>query len=155
MTSKSKILAFLFVLTLGAILLSPLISHAVNYEYSKLITIDHTKVPATLTNFPVLVSIANDNGLKNHVTNVNGYDLVFTDAVGNPLDHELERWDNDATSLRQQIVAVSARIKARVFNATRFIVSKESRSYPSFLRLEKVEGERRDDDGMVDLPRSD
>ncbi len=49
---------YLRLMILGAILLSPLISHAVNYQYSKPITIDHTKVPATLTNFPVLVSIA-------------------------------------------------------------------------------------------------
>jgi hypothetical protein len=60
--------------------------HALTFQYGKPITIDHTKVPSTLTNFPVLVSIANDNDLKNHVTSPNGYDLVFTDAIGNPLD---------------------------------------------------------------------
>jgi len=63
------------------------------YFYRKTITIDHTKVPSTLTNFPVLVSISNDSDLKNHVTSVNGYDLIFMDAGGNKLNHELERWD--------------------------------------------------------------
>ncbi len=97
MTSKSR--AWSFVLILGTVLLSPLMAYAVTFQYGKPITIDHTKVPATLTNFPILVSIANDNDLKNHVTSPNGYDLVFTDGSGNPLDHELERWDGATGTL--------------------------------------------------------
>ena len=50
------------------------------YFYRKTLTIDHTKVSSTLTNFPVLVSISNDSDLKNHVTSVNGYDLIFMDG---------------------------------------------------------------------------
>ncbi len=58
------------------------------YNYRRMITIDHTKVPNTdQLNFPVLVSgsysylatTANGGG----VTNANGYDIVFTsDAAG-------------------------------------------------------------------------
>ncbi len=98
MTSKSKLWSFIFVLISGAILLSPVIVNA-EYAYRKAITVDHTKVSATLTNFPVLVTISNDNDLKNHVTSVNGYDLVFTDAGGNLLDHELESWDGSTGTL--------------------------------------------------------
>ncbi len=75
------------------LLFSPTVLLAENFHYSKTITIDHTKVPSTLSNFPLLVTIANDNDLKNHVTNPNGYDLVFKDAGGARLDHELEKWD--------------------------------------------------------------
>ncbi len=93
MTSKSKLRSFIFILISVSIILFPVIAHALTFQYSKPITIDHTKVPATLTNFPALVSIANDNDLKNHVTSPSGYDLVFADAAGNPLDHEIESWD--------------------------------------------------------------
>ena len=76
--------SFLFILILCAILFSyfPALVHAQTFTYSKVITIDHTKVSAALTNFPVLVSIANDNDLKNHVTSANGYDLIFKDSGG-------------------------------------------------------------------------
>jgi hypothetical protein len=100
MTSKSKSWSFIITLISGAIiLLFPLMTHALTFQYGRPITIDHTKVPATLTNFPVLISIANDNDLKNHVTNANGYDLVFTDAAGIQLDHELEKWDGATGTL--------------------------------------------------------
>ncbi len=96
---KSKtILGILFII-FGALLLFPLATNAVTFQYSKPITIDHTKVPAMLTNFPVLVSIVNDTDLKNHVTSPNGYDLVFSDGVGNGLDHELESWDGATGTL--------------------------------------------------------
>ena len=76
--------SFLFILILCAILFSyfPALLHAQTFNYKKTITIDHTKVSAALTNFPVLVSIANDNDLKNHVTSANGYDLIFEDSGG-------------------------------------------------------------------------
>jgi YD repeat-containing protein len=88
----------ILILILGAIILSPVIASA-EYAYQKPIMIDHTKVSATLTNFPVLVSISNDNDLKNHVTSVNGYDLVFKDGSGTKLAHELERWDGSTGTL--------------------------------------------------------
>jgi len=93
MTSKSKILFFIFILISGALILFPVIVNA-EYAYRKVITVDHTKVPSTLTNFPVLVGISNDNDLKNHVTSANGYDLVFKDGSGTQLNHELEKWED-------------------------------------------------------------
>jgi YD repeat-containing protein len=98
MASESKLWSFIFILISGAIILSPVIASA-EYAYRKAITIDHTKVSATLTNFPVLVSISNDNDLKNHVTSANGYDLVFKDGSCTKLDHELERWDGSTGTL--------------------------------------------------------
>jgi hypothetical protein len=64
--TKSGLWFAILILISGAIILSPFIANA-EYAYRKAITIDHTKVSATLTNFPVLVSILNDNDLKNHV----------------------------------------------------------------------------------------
>src|SRR5581483_1813978 len=66
------------------------------------LSVDHTKVPATLVNFPVLVSVS-DPALKTvanggHVQNANGYDIGFyADAGGvNKLKWEVERY-NGAT----------------------------------------------------------
>jgi YD repeat-containing protein len=87
-----------FVLISATILLSPFIANA-EYNYRKAITIDHTKVSATLANFPLLVSISNDNDLKNHVTSPSGYDLVFKDGGGSQLNHELEKWDGSTGTL--------------------------------------------------------
>jgi len=43
-----------------------------------------------LTNFPLLVHISNDSGIKTQVSN-NGYNILFTDITGtNKLDHEIE-----------------------------------------------------------------
>jgi hypothetical protein len=99
MNLKSKTKLILFILISGAIVLFPILLHAQTYLYYKPITIDHTKVSASLSNFPVLVSISNDNDLKNHVTNANGYDLIFKDAGGVQLDHELESWNGSTGSL--------------------------------------------------------
>jgi hypothetical protein len=67
------------------------------YQYKKLITIDHTKVSADLTSFPVLISIT-DNDLRTvanggFVQNANGYDLIFMDSTETTqLDHEIESY---------------------------------------------------------------
>jgi hypothetical protein len=95
---KSGLWVAILILISGATVLSPVIANA-EYAYRKAITIDHTKVSATLTNFPILISISDDNDLKNHVTSVNGYDLVFKDGSGTKLAHELERWDGSTGSL--------------------------------------------------------
>lgn len=71
------------------------------YSYYKTITIDHTKVPADQTNFPVLVSgvysylatVANSG----NVVNANGYDIILSststlDGSGK-LDFEVESYD--------------------------------------------------------------
>jgi hypothetical protein len=56
------------------------------YNYQKTITIDHTKVAATLTDFPVLIDLV-DTDLKSHVL-AGGNDIAFT-LNGLPLDHEI------------------------------------------------------------------
>ena len=70
------------------------------YGYSRTITIASTQVPNTnQTNFPVLFS-STDPLLMNaanggHVTNANGYDIIFTaDAAGTQkLNHEIESYN--------------------------------------------------------------
>ena len=84
MTKSRLICVVLFLIS--AILLFPAISHSQSFQYRKAITIDHTLVPAGLTNLPVLISISNDNDLRDHVTSANGYDLVFTDVGGSQLE---------------------------------------------------------------------
>ena len=59
----------------------------------KKITIDHTKVVASLTNFPVLISLSSDANLAAY-TQTNGYDLVFTNKTGTKLYHEIEQFDH-------------------------------------------------------------
>ncbi len=64
------------------------------YTYRRAVTVDHTKVPATLTDFPVyyaggayLATVANGGEL---LDSTNGYDFIFTsDLAGTtPLDYE-------------------------------------------------------------------
>jgi len=64
-----------------------------NYQwrYRKTIIIDHERVAEDLINFPILISITDaDLALK---AQNNGYDIVFTDAHENKLDHEIEYFD--------------------------------------------------------------
>jgi filamentous hemagglutinin family protein len=70
-----------------------------DYAYRKAITIDKSKTGATLENFPILVSVTDEN-LKNtasggYVTDDNGYDIIFTDMHGNQLSHEIEYYSGD------------------------------------------------------------
>ena len=89
-----------------AYLLPPCVSNG--YTYVRTIVIDHTKVPNTdQANFPFLFSSI-DPLLKTpsnggHVTNTNGYDIIFaSDPQGlNKLDFELEQY-NPATG---QVIA--------------------------------------------------
>src|ERR1700733_9172999 len=71
-----------------------------SYSYMRTITIAHAQVPNTdQTNFPflfnttdaLLASTANGG----HVTNANGYDIIFTsDAAGTQkLNHEIESYN--------------------------------------------------------------
>ena len=82
--------------------------NANGYSFARAITIDHTKVPNTdQVNFPFLFSTTDPafativNG--GHVTNPNGYDIIFsTDPNGfNTLNYELEQY-NPATG---QVIA--------------------------------------------------
>ena len=61
-----------------------------NWQYRKVLTIDYTKVGATLSNFPVLVSLASDTDLAADAQD-DGDDILFTSSDGTTkLDHEIE-----------------------------------------------------------------
>ena len=65
-----------------------------NWKYRKKITIDNTKVDATLTDFPVLVSLTTDDNLKNNARS-DGFDILFTLSDGETkLKHEIEKYTN-------------------------------------------------------------
>lgn len=68
------------------------------FSYYKTVTIDHTKVPSTQTNFPVLVSVTDADlktvGNGGYVQNSSGYDIGFYSDSGltTKLDWETERY---------------------------------------------------------------
>jgi len=68
-----------------------------NWQYRKLITIDHTKVAANLTDFPVLIDIT-DTDLASKAQE-DGDDIAFTDYDSVKLDHEIELFDGTTGSL--------------------------------------------------------
>jgi hypothetical protein len=66
-----------------------------NWNYRKKITIDHTKVSNTdQTNFPVLINRTDpdwkDTSNGGNVAQSDGGDILFTNASGTKLDHEVE-----------------------------------------------------------------
>lgn len=69
-----------------------------NWQYRKEITINHSKVSASLTNFPVLVSLNSDADLANNAQD-DGDDIVFTDDKDNQLHHEIEYFDGSTGEL--------------------------------------------------------
>ncbi len=69
-----------------------------DWSYRKKITIDHTKVEANLTNFPVLISIT-DTDLRDYAQG-DGDDIKFTTSDGTTqLDHEIENFDGGTGEL--------------------------------------------------------
>ncbi len=74
-------------------------SWALVYDYTSPVTIDHTKVPSTQTDFPVLISITDARlktvGNGGHVQNSSGFDIrPFSDTgCASPLTYELERYN--------------------------------------------------------------
>ena len=73
-----------------------------SWAYKKLITIDYTKVSATLTDFPVLVSVTDvdlkdsDNGGP---IQPDGDDILFIKTDGTKLSHEIEKYDGSTGQL--------------------------------------------------------
>jgi hypothetical protein len=63
------------------------------WGFRKKITIDHTKVSADLTNFPVLISVT-DTDLAE--AQADGDDFIFTDSTNARLSHEIESWTDDS-----------------------------------------------------------
>jgi hypothetical protein len=68
-----------------------------NWMYRKKVTIDHTKVAATLTNFPILVSITDVNLYAKAQSN--GNDILFTTSTGTKLNHEIESYTSATGAL--------------------------------------------------------
>jgi RHS repeat-associated protein len=82
------------------ITLSPPPCAASGYSYERSIVIDHTKVPNTdQTDFPFLFNTTDPTfkttAIGGHVSNSNGYDIIFSTDPGGltKLDHELEQYD--------------------------------------------------------------
>jgi hypothetical protein len=75
-----------------------------DFEYYKIITIDHTKVlgSSSHVNFPMLVSIF-DSDLYDNVQ-PNGNDIAFTDGI-TWLDHEIERFNQNYNDTHAQLIA--------------------------------------------------
>ncbi len=69
------------------------------WQYRKKITIDHNKVAGNLTDFPVLISVV-DEDLKNKAQG-DSDDILFMDGSGvaNRLFHEIESYDNSSGEL--------------------------------------------------------
>ncbi|MCA9402288.1 MAG: DUF2341 domain-containing protein [Candidatus Omnitrophica bacterium] len=64
-----------------------------NWNYRKQITVDETKVPSDLTDFPMLINLSADSDLAGHAQ-ADGDDILFTASDGTTqLDHEIERYD--------------------------------------------------------------
>ena len=71
----------------------------VSWAYRKEITIDNTKVTATLAYFPVLISLASDSDLASDAQG-DGDDILFTDSDGTTkLSHEIEKFDGGTGEL--------------------------------------------------------
>jgi hypothetical protein len=73
-------------------------AYGFDYDWCKKITVDHTQVNSTLTDFPLLVNITGDDDLKTvgnggRVYHSLGYDIVFRSTTCGQLDHEIEKYD--------------------------------------------------------------
>jgi hypothetical protein len=78
-----------------------------NWQYRKLLTIDHTKVGATLSNFPVLVSLTSDSDLAARARS-DGNDILFTASDGTTkLDHEIEKYSSGTLVAWMRIPSLS------------------------------------------------
>jgi hypothetical protein len=86
---QAVLLIFIILLPVFSILItiSPVFGSWWNSEWllRKQLTIDHTKVAGSLTNFPVLIDITDSDVASGAQSN--GNDIVFTDYDGNKLDH--------------------------------------------------------------------
>ena len=70
-----------------------------SWTYRKAITIDHTKVTADQTNFPVLIDISSDANLAANAQS-SGNDILFTSSDGTTkLDDEIESYNSSTGQL--------------------------------------------------------
>jgi hypothetical protein len=71
---------------------APVAWYDCGWGFRREITIDHTLVPGTQSNFPVLVSLTSDAGLGAHAQ-VSGNDILFTSSDGTTkIPHEIESY---------------------------------------------------------------
>jgi cellulose synthase/poly-beta-1,6-N-acetylglucosamine synthase-like glycosyltransferase len=73
-----------------------------DWLYRKKITIDHTKVAANQTDFPVLIDLGSDSDLAAKAQNAPtaGYDILFTESDGTTkISHEIEKFDDSTGEL--------------------------------------------------------
>ena len=79
----------------AAIIINPVVGQGGWWDnswfYRKTLTIDHTKVAGSLTNFPVLVDVT-DTDLSAKAQS-DGDDVVFTDSSDDKLNHEIELYN--------------------------------------------------------------
>jgi hypothetical protein len=73
------------------------------WRYRKNITIDASKVSADLNNFPLLINLF-DTDLQNDAQ-ASGNDIMFTDATGAILNHEVESYDRVYNSTHAHLAA--------------------------------------------------
>ncbi|MDX9946338.1 MAG: DUF2341 domain-containing protein, partial [Bacteroidales bacterium] len=104
LNNKLKVILFILILAAGGSIssfgqLCPAVPFG--YQYQKTFEINGSLVGGVLINFPVLVNITNpiSNELKNviyggHVCDINGNDIIFTDANYNRLEHQIESYNN-------------------------------------------------------------
>ena len=69
-----------------------------DWQYRKEITIDHSKVIANLTDFPVLINVNYDTDLANN-TQDDGDDIIFITKSDNQLNHEIEYFNGSTGEL--------------------------------------------------------
>lgn len=67
-----------------------------SFHYRKNFTIDHNKVSADLTDFPVLINIV-DADLRRGKVQDDGDDIMFTNATGTRLAHEIETFQQSSS----------------------------------------------------------
>jgi hypothetical protein len=83
----------------GLVVITGCNTASMGYSYERNITIDYTKVAGgkNLNSFPLLINLTGQTFLKTipagQVVNTNGYDIIFTDANYNMLDHQIEYYN--------------------------------------------------------------
>ncbi|HEU0119018.1 MAG TPA: DUF2341 domain-containing protein [Bryobacteraceae bacterium] len=94
-----------------------------SYAYRRTVTIDHTKVSSSLTDFPVLIAgtyaYLKSIGNGGQVTSTNGHDIIFTsDSAGmTQLAHEIESYsaNTGAVAMWVKVPTVSSSVDTVIY----------------------------------------
>ncbi|MFX0171959.1 MAG: DUF2341 domain-containing protein [Candidatus Hodarchaeota archaeon] len=68
------------------------------FNYRKNITVYASKVDEDLNNFPLYLELMDEDDIFS-VTQPTGNDIIFTDSLGNKLDHEIELFDKTTSNI--------------------------------------------------------